>query len=119
MLLNTLLACLLFITGYRGRLEVNGLTFTGERVCLNKKLAHQEVAKKAMDHLQTLAASAGEGGQMRPAAAPSESSTSEGDYHDWLAVQMQIIEISGTSTNIADIQVDVQTLNFILLLTFK
>ncbi|XP_076159407.1 uncharacterized protein LOC143142424 [Alosa pseudoharengus] len=68
--------------GYRGHVEVNGLTFSGEQACLNKKLAHQEVAKKALDHLQTLAPSAevhtGEEQQTKHPVEPSESSTSEG-----------------------------------------
>lgn len=74
---NTL-GCLLF-TGYRGHLEVNGLRFTGEQACPSKKLAHQEVAKKALDHLQALATSAGEEGRMKHQAEPSESSISEGE----------------------------------------
>lgn len=76
---NTL-DCLLF-TGYRGHLEVNGQKFTGEQVCPNKKLAHQEVAKKALDHLQDSVTSAGERRQKKPLAEPSESSTSEGECH--------------------------------------
>ncbi|XP_062383788.1 uncharacterized protein si:ch211-91p5.3 isoform X2 [Sardina pilchardus] len=68
--------------GYRGHLTVNGLTFTGEQACPSKKLAHQEVAKKALEHLQTLAPSAevhtGEEQQMKHPVEPSESNTSEG-----------------------------------------
>ncbi|XP_036413521.1 uncharacterized protein CXorf38-like [Colossoma macropomum] len=40
-------------SGYRGRVVVNGRTFTGLQVCNNKRRAHQEVAKIALGQLQS------------------------------------------------------------------
>ncbi|XP_017565572.1 uncharacterized protein si:ch211-91p5.3 isoform X2 [Pygocentrus nattereri] len=39
--------------GYRGRVVVNGRTFTGLQVCNNKRRAHQEVAKIALENLKS------------------------------------------------------------------
>ncbi|KAL6481516.1 hypothetical protein MHYP_G00095960 [Metynnis hypsauchen] len=40
-------------SGYRGRVVVNGRTFTGLQVCNNKRRAHQEVAKMALENLKS------------------------------------------------------------------
>uniref|UniRef100_W5L863 Uncharacterized LOC103024880 n=1 Tax=Astyanax mexicanus TaxID=7994 RepID=W5L863_ASTMX len=40
-------------SGYRGRVEVNGHTFIGFQVCKKKVMAHQEVAKIALDSLRS------------------------------------------------------------------
>ncbi|KAL7852674.1 hypothetical protein SRHO_G00184590 [Serrasalmus rhombeus] len=39
--------------GYRGRVVVNGRTFIGVQVCNNKRRAHQEVAKIALENLKS------------------------------------------------------------------
>ncbi|XP_058236557.1 uncharacterized protein si:ch211-91p5.3 isoform X2 [Hemibagrus wyckioides] len=39
--------------GYRGIVNVNGQTFRGTQVCNNKKNAHQEVAKIALDFMKS------------------------------------------------------------------
>ncbi|KAI4877120.1 hypothetical protein NFI96_026477 [Prochilodus magdalenae] len=39
-------------SGYRGRVKVNGQSFVGLQVCNNKKSAHQEVAKQALDYFK-------------------------------------------------------------------
>ncbi|KAL7845800.1 hypothetical protein AOLI_G00239920 [Acnodon oligacanthus] len=40
-------------SGYRGRVVVNERTFTGLQVCNNKRRAHQEVAKIALENLKS------------------------------------------------------------------
>ncbi|XP_053333306.1 uncharacterized protein si:ch211-91p5.3 [Clarias gariepinus] len=39
-------------SGYRGSVKVNGRTFQGSQVCINKKTAHQEVAKIALEYMK-------------------------------------------------------------------
>ncbi|MCJ8747879.1 hypothetical protein PDJAM_G00158520 [Pangasius djambal] len=40
-------------SGYRGIVNVNGLTFRGSQVCKNKRNAHQEVAKLALEYMKS------------------------------------------------------------------
>lgn len=66
----------MLLTGYRGKVTVNGQRFIGERVFNEKKAAHQEVAFIALQQLKSQQESTDEPSSsvMHPEASSSSSS---------------------------------------------
>lgn len=50
--MTLILIQIIISSGYRGSVKVNGRTFRGSQVCINKKTAHQEVAKIALEYMK-------------------------------------------------------------------